>query len=129
MKNNSDWPDDAFQQFWSWFPRRIARKAAQRAFEKVKVSGVVTFEKLLQGVLAYAGAVRGKDVQYICHPATWLNGERWTDEIAAIAGKPERRTTADIGRALLEKLRAADSVADDARGSGEGCYPDDERLH
>jgi len=31
----------------------------------------------------YVQTLEGKDKQYIPHLATWLNGERWEDEVEA----------------------------------------------
>ena len=33
----------------------------------------------------YAASVEGKDKKFIPHPATWLNQERWDDEVFAQA--------------------------------------------
>lgn len=126
---NNDWPSNYAEQFWNIYPRRVAKKAAVRALEKVRKSGEVNFARLMQGVRMYAAAVHGKDMQYVAHPATWLNQGRWDDEPNAISGKSERRTTADVGRDLLAKLYSANSTPHDARGSRESGDADDERLH
>ena len=45
---------------------------------------------------------KDKDQQYIPHPSTWLNGQRWEDEVVPTFVKPltaeERATNIALGR-------------------------------
>lgn len=95
MSKGDDWPEDYQDRFWREYPRRIAKKAAMRALEKVKREGVLWL-KLIAAVRLYAQhcAARGEP-EYIKHPATWLNGGCWEDELTP----PKRRspTFTDIG--------------------------------
>lgn len=71
---------DGFERFWEACPRKIGKGAARRAY-------VVALRKIEapdpQAVLM-AALERVKptwrDAQFIPHPATWLNQERWEDE-------------------------------------------------
>lgn len=67
-------------ELWLHFPRRVgkgaARKAAKGAIAKTSP------ETILSGVKRHAALMAGKDEQYIPHPATWLNQERWLDQPA-----------------------------------------------
>ena len=70
-----------FEAWWSVYPRKEAKGAAQEAYERAKQrigSGAV--EKLITGAAAYRKKVAGKEEQYIAHPTTWLNQARWDDE-------------------------------------------------
>lgn len=80
MLARSEWPKDYMEQFWDFYPRRVAKKTALKALEKVKRSNEVPFEVLLSAVKMYARATAGKDRQFVAHPATWINGGRWDDE-------------------------------------------------
>lgn len=71
--------EEGFEEFWRQYPRKKAKGAARRAFEKARKT--VSQPDLIIGVMRYAAACEGKDPQYIAHPATWLNAERWSDEI------------------------------------------------
>ena len=64
-----------FDKFWADYPRKRAKPAAQRAWEKIKPS-----ERLdvMEG-LARAVQSRQWKAGIIPHPATWLNGRRWED--------------------------------------------------
>jgi hypothetical protein len=59
------------------YPRKVARKNALKAIAKALKS--VPHEVLLEKTKAYAASVVGKDPNYIPHPATWFNGERYLD--------------------------------------------------
>lgn len=71
----------AFEQFWSAWPRREAKKAAQRAWDKLSSTKKIA---ALQALPAHVEQWRKENRArcHIPHPATWLNGERWEDELA-----------------------------------------------
>ena len=70
----------SFELFWEIYPRKDSRKKAQASFEKaLKTTDV---ETILEGVKRYVAFLKTTD-QKIAMPATWLNGERWNDELAA----------------------------------------------
>jgi hypothetical protein len=72
---------DWFEEFWSIYPRKIAKKAARQALAKAISAHEVTLEKAVDAAKAFAASVRGKDIQYIPHPTTWINQGRWDDEL------------------------------------------------
>lgn len=74
------WPADAWAQFWANVPRKVGHKAAQRAFERVRKSGEVSWAAFFAGVIRWNAEAAKKERQFICHPATWLNQGRWADE-------------------------------------------------
>jgi hypothetical protein len=84
-------PPDEFDQFWAIYPRRRSKKAARIAYGKARKQ--FSQEEILAGAMRYEEECSGTDPRFIAHPATWLNGERWTDEPDAPAVKkvPEGR--------------------------------------
>jgi len=68
---------EGFEEFWSIYPRRVAKQAAIRmyakAIKKTAPANVIAATK------RYANERMGKDASFTKHPATWLNGERWED--------------------------------------------------
>lgn len=66
-----------FGEFWSAYPRKVAKPKARAAFEVATRKAEP--EDVVAGAKAYAAQVRGKDPEFIAHPSTWLNGERWND--------------------------------------------------
>lgn len=70
--------DDGFDDFWQEVPKKVGKGQARKAYRlALKKTDRQTIAK---GMRAYAESVRGKDPQYVAHPSTWLNGERWADE-------------------------------------------------
>jgi uncharacterized protein YdaU (DUF1376 family) len=67
--------DPNFQDFWSAYPRKAGKAAAERAW--AKAMRVTTAEAIGAALRA---AKWPDDPQYIPHPATWLNQGRWDDE-------------------------------------------------
>ena len=72
----------AFEQFWNVYPRRDGKKKALEAMGKALKKASI--EVILKGVANYKSGplVMG---QIPAMPATWLNGERWNDEVLASA--------------------------------------------
>lgn len=69
-----------FVEWWKTYPRRINKREAHRAY--AKAVKVCTPAVLLDRAEEFAAAMHatGQEHQYIAHPATWLNGERWRDD-------------------------------------------------
>lgn len=74
--------DLLFELFWKAYPRKTNKAFARKAFFKLKP----TNEMLAKMTTAIERQKRSvwldKDIQYIPHPSTWLNGERWEDEVS-----------------------------------------------
>lgn len=66
-----------FTEFWTWFPRRVAKQAAFRAFKKALK--LTTADKIIEGAKRYAAERWGQDIQYTAHPATWINRGSYDD--------------------------------------------------
>ena len=71
-----------FSEFWNLYPRKVAKANAEKAFKK-KCSCEADYRSIMRGLQNYVKACKGRDPQYIAHPATWINGERWNDEVTA----------------------------------------------
>lgn len=70
---------DDFDQWYSAYPRKIARGRAEKAYNQMIKAGV-THSELLIGARAYAAKVAKKDKEFIPYPATWLHDKSWLDE-------------------------------------------------
>jgi len=82
--NNSSSYDEVdyyFDQLWSLYPRKVGKGQARKAFKAA--SKKADFYDLLPKLMDYVQTLEGKDKQFIPHLATWLNGERWEDEVEA----------------------------------------------
>ncbi len=80
-KNTKKEKSDDFELFWEAYPKKKGKGAARKAFENAIKKGV-TVDVLIDAVNRQrCGTQWIKDNgQYIPHPATWLNQERWEDE-------------------------------------------------
>ena len=73
----------SFDAFWTAYPRKVAKAAAQQAWQKIKPT-----PELCKTILAAVEQQKQTDQwrkdggRFIPYPATWLNQERWTDEIS-----------------------------------------------
>lgn len=78
----SSFCNDGFDIFWKAYPRKVNKKTAIKVWAKLKPD-----EPLKQKILS-ALEIQKKDDQwtrdngkYIPHPSTWLNQERWNDDV------------------------------------------------
>jgi hypothetical protein len=65
--------------FWKSYPLKVSKKDAIKAFNKVKPSEEL-LTKMLKAI-EIAKTTKKWQEGYAPNPATWLNGERWNDEI------------------------------------------------
>lgn len=72
--------DPLFDQFWEAYPRKVGKRNAQKVFEHLQVDKPL-LDKMLRQIAIAKQSRQWQDVQYIPHPATWLNGRRWEDEL------------------------------------------------
>lgn len=82
-----------FDQFYSAYPRKIARKNAIKAWEKINVTPEL-LKTMLDAIEKQKKSSQwSKDGgKFIPHPATWLNAERWNDEVEADQGSATKST-------------------------------------
>ena len=84
-------PDERFERFWTAYPRKIGKGKARESFQKV-APGDELLERMLSAVEAQKGSRRWRDEngRYIPLPVTWLNQERWDDEVEPEAAPPPK---------------------------------------
>lgn len=84
---------ETFAEWFAAYPRRVARAEAEKAFFQQLRKGFIAAD-MLQGAVQFAEMCRRKGTErdFIPHPATWLRGERWTDEelLEYIPATPEQ---------------------------------------
>lgn len=69
-----------FDEFWSLYPRRVAKRVAEKAWSKL------SDDERRAAIAALPDHVRywrqsDRSPETIPHPATWINQGRWEDEI------------------------------------------------
>lgn len=88
---------DLFERFWVVYPRKVGKKDAVKAWNKLKPDEALTIQ-IIEGVERWKMSTQWtKDGgQYIPYPATFLNGERWKDECDVTVTKPRNNDLDDF---------------------------------
>ena len=68
-----------FDDLWSIYPKKVGKGQARKAFNAALRK--VDYDKIHAALIDYVKASTGKDKKYLPHLSTWLNGERWDDEL------------------------------------------------
>jgi hypothetical protein len=92
-----------FDEFWSLFPNKVGKGAAEKAFRMVEKSKSVDFPFLLDALRRYAAKT---DDRKWCNPATWLNQSRWTDQPAEVVSGKSLMGALDRFDENLAQMRA-----------------------
>jgi hypothetical protein len=94
----SDWPPDAWDQFWARYPHKVGKHDAELKFGRARKTGVA-WSTLISGLDRY---IREKPIDRAwCNPSTWLHQQRWADQPAGDENgqSPHQvRTSAATGR-------------------------------
>lgn len=77
--------EDPFDTFWREYPRKVGKGDARKKFAKALTK--TSFDNIMAALRRVkASAQWTKDGgQFVPHPATWLNQERWDDEVGESA--------------------------------------------
>jgi Mn-dependent DtxR family transcriptional regulator len=70
-----------FNEFWKMYPLKKAKGKAQEAYAKALKKA--THDEIMAGVRKYSKDPL-RDPKFTAYPATWLNQERWLDEITEV---------------------------------------------
>lgn len=99
-----------FDDFWKVYPRHVAKQNAQRSWKSLKPN-----DELVKRIVADVNRRldsewRGKDMQYIPHPSTYLNQRRWEDEteVAKVAEhrEPDPVILTDEEQRIIDEIYA-----------------------
>lgn len=71
---------DGFDDFWAVYPRKVSKQSAVKAWKAAKVSAELVGQIVEDVKRRCETEWKGADMQYIPHPATYLNQRRWEDE-------------------------------------------------
>lgn len=110
---------DAWDEFWQVYPRRGGRRAAHEAFYKAIVRAK-SVRAVVDGARRFASDPNLPPREFVPHPATWLNQDRWEDDplpprtpekvqrpvTASRDGEASGRSGADLLREQYEKEAA-----------------------
>jgi hypothetical protein len=95
-KNNDEY-SDKFKAFYAAYPKEISPGSAWKAWLNIDES---YHDLIIERAGAYASIVtiEERDLQYVKHPATWLNAGDWRQEITR---KVDPRDCVDCGASYI----------------------------
>jgi hypothetical protein len=69
-----------FENFWSQYPKKVGKLTAKRSWEKLSQENQ---QKALEAIVEHRKywSAKGTDWEFIPHASTWLNQERFEDEL------------------------------------------------
>lgn len=125
--------DDPFETFWKAYPRKVGKGAARKLFFRLRCDKYL--DTILEALVEQRKCEQWNEAggRFIPHPATWLNQERWDDEMpemdqVRVAPTVKSVTQADsvIKEATREIQRIRESDASYAWDGGikAGLKPD-----
>lgn len=85
-----------FDQFWKFYPRRVGRRSAQKAY--AAALGRADSFSIIAGLEEWVPIWAQTETKFIPHPATWLNRDGWDDE-PDTATEARRETVAVVDSA------------------------------
>jgi hypothetical protein len=109
----------SFDEFWSKYPRKIAKKAAMQAYARLPMDEQELAVETIDTHLEY-WKLKETDTDFIPHPATWLNQGRYFDELEMKAKAPKKpalpwysteQLTMDKARELNMQPRPGEDMA------------------
>ena len=69
-------PKNKFDEFYKLYPRKVGKGNAVKAWKKIKNP-----DEVIAGLKAQLFSLSQLETQFIPHPASWLNADRWEDEV------------------------------------------------
>lgn len=92
-----------FAAFWSCYPRRVSKGAAEKAFLRQVAKMKIPVETVIAGLerSKQAWAAERRATEFLPHASTWLNSRAWEDDYAAnglaeVRPKSEKERYAEI---------------------------------
>ena len=98
--------EDSFDVFWNCYPKKVAKRAARRAFKNALKR--VGAQEIIDAARRFAAEREGEAVRFTPHASTWLNADRWADEVPvhSSANGDGRRTGArSFATGVVEGLK------------------------
>lgn len=115
-KSNASSAEDSegFDAFWTLYPKKTAKKDALKAWKKIRSRDC---SRIMRGLFDHLNCDQwSRDGgSYIPNPATWLNGERWNDEV-----KPyDQQQKSNRPLSAIDQVRAGISGRERERQGGQ----------
>ena len=84
-----------FERWWKVYPRKVGKYKAAPLF--AKVCNRMNFDELMDATIRFAQSMDGQEKRFIPHPTTWLNQERWNDELSVEPHNVQKEVLSAMG--------------------------------
>lgn len=86
-----------FEEFWQLYPRKVAKKDARKMWARLSESQkTIALQALPLHVKVWNA--EGREPHQIPHAATWINGERFEDELEMPGPRVNGQNVIELGR-------------------------------
>lgn len=111
--------DDDFNRFWAQYPRKVQKRtAALRWKNMTKRDRLAALVGIEQHVERWRS--KGTEERFIPHPATWLYGRRWEDELESDWTPDPQPNLSRAAQTITEMIRHATDRSTTDRGLPRG---------
>lgn len=112
IKNQTTRKDELFDCFYKKYPRKVGKQHALKAFSKLSEKDK---ELSVSAIDKHVVEWRKSEtlVEHIPHPASWLNGKRWEDDLSAV-DLGEDIKARNMARRSEERKKQMEEVAKNA---------------
>lgn len=98
----ADMQEQAFERFWDSYPRKVSKPTARIAWRALPVK-IQLYDKIMNALERYKRTQQWRDANYIPFPETFLQDERWEDNIIEPVELGKPKVSGDIwGNAYKE---------------------------
>lgn len=94
LESNSPSEDIPFSEFWDPYPKKVERKKAEEKWNKMPLE----HKKKAVADLPLRKQTESWVKGYVLNPMTYLNGERWNDELKSLPAAQPPRKCKECGR-------------------------------
>lgn len=105
-KNYARAREARFDEFWEVYPRKVGKGQAEKAW-KTAVKDTDP-DDILAGLRSQLPKLTQSETKFIPYPTTWLNGDRWEDQLTESTGTDGDRPVAFAGIPRVNELRFHD---------------------
>ena len=103
-----------FDEFWCLYPRKIARKYAEKCWNRLsEAEQQAAIEALPRHVRVWRA--EGRSMEHVPHSSSWINGARWEDELTMPEPVKPRMTVEELARERGITAGVGESMADFTR--------------
>lgn len=110
----TDEKQDMWESFWRLYPRKVAKKDARKAWDKLSTDAR---ERAITAIREHRKhwEFEARGIQFIPHASTWINGERFEDELVCpvpiVAWWTSEEGTLEYGRKKGVPARPGEDLA------------------